>query len=70
LEEDAIMLIASCTKLITTIVVLQCVERDLIGLDDDLATILPELAELEVLTGIDNKGAPELKKRKNKITLR
>jgi hypothetical protein len=46
------------------------VERDFIGLDDDLATILHELAELEVLTGIDNKGAPELKKRKNKITLR
>ena len=65
------MTMASCTKLLTTIAVLQCVERGLIGLDDDVARILPELAELEILTGMDSStGIPILKKRTKAITLR
>jgi CubicO group peptidase (beta-lactamase class C family) len=71
LEIDTMMAIASCTKLITTIAALQCVERGQIGLDDDVAGFLPELARLEILTGMDSAtGKPMLKKRENKITLR
>jgi CubicO group peptidase (beta-lactamase class C family) len=68
---DAMMAIASCTKLITTIAALQRVERGHVGLDDDLAGLLPELAELEILAGMDpTTGKPILKKRETKITLR
>lgn len=47
------------------------VEKGLIGLDDDVTEILPDLASLEVLDGgepID--GIPTTKPRKTKITLR
>jgi CubicO group peptidase (beta-lactamase class C family) len=71
LEKDAVMALASCTKLVTTIAALQCVERGLVGLDDDVAGTLPELARQEILTGMDPAlGTPILKRRKNLITLR
>ena len=62
LETDAMMSIASCTKLITTIAALQLVERGLIGLDNDVAVVLPELVKLDILTGIDS-GKGILKER-------
>ncbi|KAF2796695.1 beta-lactamase [Melanomma pulvis-pyrius CBS 109.77] len=69
LHTDAIMTLASCTKLITTIAVLQLVEHGQVSLDDDVAATLPELAKLDILTGVkDGKGV--LKKRNNAITLR
>lgn len=49
---------------------MQCVERGLITLDDDVAEILPELAKLEILTGFDDSGAPMFKKRQNALVLR
>ncbi|KAI1927724.1 hypothetical protein LOY89_004147 [Ophidiomyces ophidiicola] len=70
IKDDDIMSIASLTKLMTTIAALQCVERGLIGLSDDVADVLPELAALEVLKGIDQDKKPILKKRQNAITLR
>lgn len=63
-------LIASCTKLMTSISALQCVEKGLVQLDDDVAKHLPELAELDILTGFDSEGKPKTVKRKNPITLR
>lgn len=69
LGEDAMLLIASCTKLMTSIAALQCVEKGLIGLDDDVAEKLPELAEQQILTSMKD-GKAELTPRKNKITLR
>lgn len=69
LNTDAIMTLASCTKLITTIAVLQLVERGQVSLDDDVASTLPELAKLDILTGVQN-GKGVLKKRNNPITLR
>jgi len=71
LELDAAFVIASCTKLMTTIAALQCVERGQIGLDDDVSTVLHELAGIEILTGFEEKtGKPILKKAEKKITLR
>jgi hypothetical protein len=50
---------------------MQTVEQGLIGLDDDLSDLLPDLGKLEVLDGtVDEQGIPKTKKRKNKITLR
>ncbi|KAF7972555.1 hypothetical protein HWV62_17768 [Athelia sp. TMB] len=64
--------IASCTKLLTTIACMQCVEQGLLSLDssDDVAKLLPEYAEPEILTGFDDQGKPVLKRAKNSITLR
>lgn len=64
------MWIASCTKLITTISCLQCVEKGQLTLDDDLSTLLPEVKDIEIITGYDKDDKPTLVKAKNKITLR
>lgn len=67
---DSVMWIASCTKLMTAVAALQQVEQGKIGLDDDVATLLPELAALEVIDSFDADGKPVLTKRTEKITLR
>lgn len=65
------MWIASCTKLMTVVSVMQCVERGLLKLDDDVTSILHELKDLEILTGFDEEsGKPMMKKRRRTITLR
>ncbi|KAH8424224.1 serine hydrolase domain-containing protein [Aspergillus melleus] len=70
-ELDATLTIASCSKIITTIAALQCVEQDLFGLDDDVSTILVELKDPKILTGFDETtGNATLVPAKNKITLR
>lgn len=67
---DAVFFLASSTKLLTSIAALQCVERGLFGLDQDVASQLPELAEQPILKGFDAEDKPILQKRKNAITLR
>ncbi len=67
---DSVFQIASCTKLITTIAVLKCVETGLIGLDDDVVKVLPELNKYGILAGFDDEGKPKLVDRKETITLR
>ncbi|KAL8786657.1 MAG: hypothetical protein Q9195_008111, partial [Heterodermia aff. obscurata] len=51
LKDDSILWIASCTKLLTSIAALQCVERGLLNLDDDVSDILHEFRELQLLDG-------------------
>ena len=70
MELDTTMFTASCTKLLTTIAALQCVEHGLITLDDDTSAHLPELASQKILTSFDEAGEPVLVDRKNPITLR
>lgn len=74
MQLDATMWLASCTKLVTIVAVMQCVEKDLLRLDDDVTTILPELKGIEILkgfeTGEDGKDKPILVKSKKAITLR
>lgn len=71
---DATMWLASCTKLIGTVAVMQCVERGQLDLDDDISAILPDLKELGILTGFegspDGKDKPILVKNTKPITLR
>lgn len=65
------MLIASCTKLMTSIAAMQCVERGLVALGTDVAGILPELAAQGIITGFDEAtGEPIIDKRQNTMTLR
>ena len=51
-------IIASMTKLVTTIAALQLVESGKIELDAPVNTYLPEMDGLKVLLGFDNAGDP------------
>jgi CubicO group peptidase (beta-lactamase class C family) len=70
MQLNTTMALASATKLITSIAVLQVVEQGLIALDDDITKLIPLLGEQEILDGVDESGAPKTKKRQNPITLR
>ncbi|RDW66697.1 beta-lactamase-like protein [Coleophoma crateriformis] len=68
---DSVFWIASCTKLWSSISALQCVERGLLTLDEDVTRLLPELKDIEVLKGFEqDSGKPILVKAKKTITLR
>ena len=71
LEIDNVMRIASCTKLMTSIAAMQCIERGLVTLDTDVEEILPELAAQGILTGFHKTtGEPIISERQNKVKLR
>jgi CubicO group peptidase (beta-lactamase class C family) len=69
---DTVVWLASCSKLVTAIAALQCVERGLFTLDDaaDVDRLLPEWKDLDVLTGFSEDQKPLLQPAKEKITLR
>jgi CubicO group peptidase (beta-lactamase class C family) len=71
LELDALFWMGSCTKLMTSIAALQCVERGYFTLDEDVTRLLPELKDIEVQTSKKNEtGAPVRVKARKTITLR
>ena len=67
---DTVVWIASMTKAITATCAMQLVEQDRLSLDDDIAGVLPELGQVQVLDGFDAQGAPRLRAPKRAITLR
>ena len=67
---DTVIRIASSTKLVTSIAAMQCVERGLLGLDQDVVDILPELKHLGVLVNFDANGKPITETVTQPITLR
>ena len=62
--QEHIFRIWSMTKLVTSIAAMQCVENGLIGLDNDLSEIMPEMTDIPILSN------GKLIEPKNKITLR
>lgn len=73
MDFDSTYAIASCTKLITSIAALQCVERGQITLDGPVDKLLSELTELPIIeASADNAEKPPytLKPAKKSITLR
>ena len=70
MKQNAAMKVASCTKLITSIAALQCVERGLIGLDDSVSDVLPELAAFEVISSDDGGNTLNYTKANKPITIR
>ena len=54
----------------TCVAVLQCVERGLLKLDEDVSAVLHEFKELQIITGFDTSGQPILKKAEKRVTLR
>ncbi|TCD04091.1 class A beta-lactamase-related serine hydrolase [Erythrobacteraceae bacterium CFH 75059] len=51
MRDDAIVRIASMTKPVTSVAFMQLVEQARVALDDPIATVLPELADLRVFAG-------------------
>lgn len=75
LTVDSCMWVASCTKLMTAIAALQCVEKGLLTLDDDISEVLPEWKDKEdartILRGFDEAtGVPQLEATQANISLR
>lgn len=70
MQLNSIFAIASMTKLLTTICALQFVERGVVGLDDDVASHIPVLANQPILVGFKDGGNPILERRRKDITLR
>ena len=71
IELDTVLALASCTKLMTAISVLQCVERGLLNLDEDVSPILPEVGKYGIITDFDDvAGQPILVKNMKQVTLR
>ena len=70
LSTDATFFIASATKLLTAIAALQCVDRGLLTLDEDVSRVLIELRGVQVLKGWDDEGGPILEEANTKISLR
>jgi CubicO group peptidase (beta-lactamase class C family) len=68
-SESTTFCLASATKLVTSVAAMQCIERGLVGLDEDVSVFLPELKDANILEGIED-GKPILKKAQNTITLR
>ena len=56
LTPDALFRIASMTKPITSVALMQLVEQGRLGLDDPAENYLPELAELKVIEAFDAAG--------------
>ncbi len=69
---DTVFWIASCTKMIGGIAVMQLVEQGKLSLDDaDLVEkICPELKDMKILKDVDAKGKPTFVDKKNRITLK
>jgi CubicO group peptidase (beta-lactamase class C family) len=69
-DTDAVHWVASCTKLVTTVAVMQCVERGLLDLDADIANVLPEWKSPRILTGFDENDNPIFRPATKPVTLR
>ncbi|KAI0417179.1 transesterase [Xylaria grammica] len=70
MEVDSPMRLASACKIITTVMAMQCVERKLLRLDEDVSGILPEVGNMMVLEGFDSDSRPRMRKPEVAVTLR
>jgi CubicO group peptidase (beta-lactamase class C family) len=62
--------IASMTKAVTAVAAMQLVEQGKLTLDAPIGTVLPELADPQVLEGFEADGTPRLRPAARPITLR
>jgi CubicO group peptidase (beta-lactamase class C family) len=67
---DTVVWIASMTKAVTGACAMQLVEQARLSLDGPIASVLPELGEVQVLEGFAPDGRPRLRPTKRPITLR
>lgn len=67
---DTVVWIASMTKAITSVAMLQLVEQGRVGLDDAVGRFLPYVDSVQVLDGFDEEGRPMLRAPVRPVTLR
>jgi methyl acetate hydrolase len=71
MAKDTIFRIASMTKAVTSVGVMQLVEQGKVGLDDDVAKFLPRLKAPQVFSKVDEKaGTYDTHSAKKSITIR
>ena len=70
MSPDTIFWLASMTKAVVSVGALQLVDAGKLTLDGDLAHLIPEFADLQVLDGFDDAGTPILRPAKAPVTLR
>src|SRR5690242_15489600 len=70
MSTDTVFRIASMVKLLTSVAAMQLVERGRLRLDEPAGNIDPMLAAPRILTGFDDKGAPQLREARQHLTLR
>lgn len=70
MTEDTVFWIASMTKAITCVGMLQLIEQGKAAMDQPAAEILPALANPLLLTGFDAGGQPQLRPAEKAITIR
>ena len=71
MAKDTIFRIASMTKAVTSVGVMQLVEQGKVGLDDDVAKFLPRLKNPQVFGAVDEKaGTYDTHAAKKSITIR
>jgi methyl acetate hydrolase len=70
MSTDTVFRIASMVKLLTSVAALQLVEQGKLKLDEPAADVDPSLATMQLLTGFDGKGAPQLRTAYHAMTLR
>jgi CubicO group peptidase (beta-lactamase class C family) len=58
------------TKLLVTVSVMQLVEKGVIGLEDDVGKVVPQLSNMDVLKGFSDDGTPIMEKQNKPMTLR
>lgn len=70
MTEDAIFQLASMTKAIVSVAAMQLVERGALSLDAPIESVLPALAEPQVIDGFAEDGGVQLRPAARPITLR
>lgn len=70
MTDDSVFWIASMTKAVTSAGAMQLVEQGKLSLDAPIGSLLPDLANPQVLEGFDANGEPKLRPAKGAITLR
>jgi len=71
MAKDTIFRIASMTKAVTSVGVMQLVEQGKVGLDDDVSKFLPRLKSPQVFSKVDEKaGTYDTQPAKRPITIR
>jgi len=70
MQPDSVVWIASMTKAITAAAAMQQVEQGRLSLDAPIGSVLPQLADAQVLEGFAADGTPRLRPARAAITLR
>src|SRR5262245_32418622 len=70
MSTDTVFRIASMVKLLTSVAAMQLVERGRLKLDEPAGNVDPMLSAPRILTGFDDKGAPQLREAREHLTLR